>query len=160
MKKEDLIGGRAAGGIRWSAVLSGWAVAFLVGIISSTILRSLLSIFLEPPIARGELTLTAVIVSVASGFISYLIGGCVAARIAGSWGGKHGALAAVFGLLVGTILTIILALCGLVFTEGVAVPPVCFGLAGAAPAAGAILFAGNLFGGYVGGKLGEPYRGT
>jgi hypothetical protein len=51
---------------------------------------------------------------------------------------------------------LVLALLGIVFAEGVAVPPAGFGLAGAAPVAGLILFLADLFGGFVGGKLGEP----
>ena len=41
---------------------------------------------------------------------------------------------------------------------GWAVPPVGFGLAGGALFAVIILFIASLFGGYVGGKLGEPSR--
>ena len=41
-------------------------------------------------------------------------------------------------------------------TGAVALPPVGFGMAGAALIAGLVLFLVNLFGGYIGGKLGEP----
>lgn len=144
--------GGAAGGTRWIAVVSGWAVAVLAGGVTSFVLRFLFGLFLQPPIERGELTVTLVVLSIVSGFLSYLVGGCVAARMARYSGGKHGALTAVFGLIVGLVL----ALLGIVFAEGVAVPPAGFGLAGAAPVAGLILFLADLFGGFVGGKLGEP----
>ncbi len=64
-------------------------------------------------------------------------------------------------------MVITLTLFGLVFAKGVAAPPVgfgfadvvppaSFGFAGTALVAGLILFLVNLFGGFVGGKLGEP----
>ncbi len=143
---------------RWGAVAFGWVVAVLAGIVISPILRLLYDLFAEPPVERGELTATLVVISLVSGFLSYLIGGYVAARMARYSGGKHGALTAVFGLILGIILAIVLALFGVVFAEGVAVPPVSFGLAGAAIVAGLVLFMVNLFGGFVGGKLGEPSR--
>lgn len=108
-----------------------------------------------------------VVVSVVSGFLSYLIGGYVAARMACYSGGKHGALTAAFGLGIGIAMGIVLALLGLVFTNDITtlpadfglpdvVPPISFGLAGPALIAGTILFLINLFGGFVGGRLGEP----
>ena len=132
-------------------------------------LRFLYSFFAEPPTERGGLTATVVVISVVSGFLSYLVGGYMAAKMARYSGGTHGALTAVFGLIIGLILAMILALFRLVFTEdftvppasfGVAdiVPPASFGLAGTALVAGLILFLVNLFGGFVGGKLGEPSR--
>jgi hypothetical protein len=69
---------------------------------------------------------------------------------------ERGELTVVFGLILGIILAIVLALFGVVFAEGVTVPPVSFGFAGAAVVAGLILFLVNLSGGFVGGKLGEP----
>ena len=55
---------------------------------------------------------------------------------------------------MGIVLAIILAIFGVVFTGGVALPPVNFGLAVAALLAGLVLFLVNLLGGYLGGKLG------
>ena len=57
---------------------------------------------------------------------------------------------------MGIVLAAILSLFEIIFAEGVAVPPVSFGLSGAALAAGLLLFLVNLFGGFVGGSLGEP----
>lgn len=143
-------------GTRWDAVVFGWALALLTGIATSTILRLLYGLLAEPPVERGEFTAAVVVISLVSGFLSYLIGGYAAARMARRSGGRHGALTAVFGLIVGVVLAIILAFFGAVFAEGVAVPPAAFGPIGAALGAGLILFLINLFGGFVGGKLGEP----
>jgi hypothetical protein len=97
-----------------------------------------------------------VVVSIVSGFLAFLLGGFVAARLSGRAGGRHGALTAVFGAVVGLAVAVLLALFGAVFAEGVALPPASFGLTGAALLAGLVLFLVNLFGGFVGGKLGEP----
>ncbi len=142
--------------IRWGAVAFGWVLAVLTGIVVSTILRQMYGLIAEPQVERGVFTAAVVVVSLVSGFLSYLVGGYVAARTARYAGGRHGALTAVFGLIAGVILAIILAFFGIVFAEGVAVPPVAFGPIGAAWVAGSILFLVNLFGGFVGGKLGEP----
>lgn len=148
--------GDPAGSIRRDAVLAGWVTAVLVGFATSFALRELYGIFAGSPVERGGITAGLVVVSLASGFLCYLAGGFVAARLAGRDGGRNGAATAVLGLVVGVALAAGLALFGAVFTGGVAVPPAGFGLAGGAPAAGLVLFAANLFGGYVGGKLGEP----
>lgn len=144
------------GGIRWGAVAFGWVLAVLTGIAISTLLRQLYGLIAEPPVERGAFTAAVVVVSLVSGFLSYLVGGYAAARTARRAGGRHGVLTAVFGLIAGVILAIILAFFGTVFEAGVAVPPAAFGPIGSAWAAGLILFLVNLFGGLVGGKLGEP----
>ena len=151
----------ARGGIRWDAVVLGWAVAFFLGILTSIIFRQIYGMLAEPPVDAGELTATVVVLSGVSGFLSYLVGGYAAAKRAGHRGGRHGALTAVFGLIVGAVLAIVLVLFGAVLGEGVAevvVPPASVGPIGAVWAFGAILFLINLFGGLVGGKLGEPSR--
>lgn len=148
--------GSAGKGIRWRAVALGWVVAALAGVVLSPFLSVLYRFIAEPPVERGGLTGGVVVVSLVSGFLAHLLGGYVAARLARYSGGKHGALTAVFGLMLGVALALILAFFGLIFAEGVAVPPASFGLAGSALLAGLILFLFNLFGGYVGGKLGEP----
>ena len=164
-KPEGASGG--ARGVRWEAVASGWAIAVLAATVIDPILVLLYGYFVEPPTERVDLTATVVVISVVSGFLSYLVGGYIAAKMARHSGGKHGALTAVFGLGIGIAMGIVLALSGLVFTKDITtlptdfgladvVPPVSFGLAGPALIAGLILFLVNLFGGYVGGKLGEP----
>lgn len=143
---------------RWGAVALGWIVAMLAGVVISPVLRLLYGLFSAPPVERVELTPALVVISLASGFVAYLIGGYAAARLAGHAGGRHGALTAVYGLIVGIVLAVVFSFFGVLFAEGVAMPPVGFGLAGEALMAGLILFLINLFGGFVGGKLGEPAR--
>jgi membrane associated rhomboid family serine protease len=124
----------------------------------SPIVRILYGFVVEPPAERGEFTVAIVVISVVSGFLAHLVGGWVAGRLAGRSGGLNGAMTAVFGLALGLFLTAMLSSLGLVFSEGVAIPPVGFGITGWAVLAGLILFLVNLFGGFVGGKLGEPSR--
>jgi hypothetical protein len=143
--------------LRWKSVVVGWLGAAVTGLLVSPLLRSLYGVAVPPPIGRSDLTASLVTVSLVSGFIAYLVGGYIAARIARRSGGLHGAMTAVFGLVVGIVLTLVLAPFGVVFVEGVATPPVGFGLARqAAMIGGGLLFLVNVFGGYVGGKLGEP----
>jgi len=149
----------ARSGIRWDAVVFGWAVAVFVGILTNILFRQIYGLLVEPLVEVGELTATVVVISGASGFLSYLVGGFTAAKKARHSGGRHGALTAVFGLIVGVVLAIVLVLFGAVLGEGVAevvVASASIGPIGAVWAFGAILFLINLFGGLVGGKLGEP----
>jgi hypothetical protein len=150
-----------ASGTRWGAVALGWMVAALIGVVLSPILRLLYGLVSEPPVPRGDLTTALVVVSLAAGFVSYLVGGYVAAKAARSSGGKHGALTAVFGLISGIVVAVFLSLFGVVFAEGVALPPASFGVGGdyLTLAAGLVLFLVNLFGGLIGGRLGEPPPG-
>ena len=143
-------------GLRWGAAALGWMVASAAGVILSPAIRFLYGLAARPPAERGEFTATVVAISVLSGFIAYLLGGYVAGRIAGASGGLNGAMTAVIGLAVGLVLTAVLATFGVLFSEGVAVPPAGFGFARAALLAGLLLFVANILGGYVGGKLGEP----
>ena len=143
-------------GIRWGAVALGWIVASAAGVLLSPAFRFLYGTVAGPPAERGEFTATIVAISLVSGFVAYLLGGYVAGRIAGASGGGNGAMTAVIGLAVGLVLTAVLAVFGVLFSEGVTVPPAGFGFAGAALLAGLLLFLANLMGGYVGGKLGEP----
>ncbi len=145
-------------GIRWKSVALGWVVAAFAGAIISPLLRGLYGLVSEPPVERGEFTAAVVVISLVAGFLAYLIGGYVAAKSARYSGGLNGAMTAVFGVILGVILAAILGVFSVVFDEAVALPPVNFGLAGSALLAGLILFLVNLFGGYIGGKLGEPPR--
>ncbi len=148
----------AGDGTRWAAVALGWAVAVLAGVVISTLLRLLYGLLAGPEVERGSFTAAVVVVSLAAGFLSYLIGGYFAARSARRSGRKHGALAAFSGLIAGVVLALILTPFGAVFAEGVALPPACFGLTRDALLAGLVLFSANLFGGFVGGTMGEPLR--
>lgn len=136
---------------------SGWAIAALVGFSVRPLLGLAYGVLAGTPAESGELTAAVAVIAVVSGFLAYLAGGYAAATLAGYSGGKHGVLAAIFGLIVGAALAAVLALAGPgLIPSAVAMPPANFGLAGAALPAGSILFAVNLFGGFVGGKLGEP----
>ena len=143
-------------GIKWGAVALGWVVAVIAGIVFNFLLRIVVGLFVEFPLEPTELTVAVVVISLLSGFLAYLIGGYAAGRSARVSGGLNGAMTAIFGVIVGIILAIILAIFNVVFTGGVALPPVNFGLAGAAVLAGLVLFLVNLLGGYIGGKLGAP----
>lgn len=144
-------------GIRWNAVMLGWAAALLLGVILTPLLRLLYRA--AAPLTEGvEVTAGSVVVALTAGFASYVVGGYLAARMARHSGGVHGLLTAVFGLVLGVALALLLAGFGVIFTEGVALPPVGFGVGSAGLIAGLILFAINLMGGYVGGKLGDPVR--
>lgn len=145
---------RGPGGVKWGVVGLGWIVAVCAGIIISPILRFIYAVFAEPPVERGDLTTAIVVISLLSGFLAYVAGGYVAGKLARVAGGANGAMTAVFGLIVGIIIAIILGILGIIFVEGVAMPPANFGLAGGALLAGLVLFLVNLLGGYVGGKWG------
>ena len=136
----------------------GWLVAVLGGVVISLALNFLYELATDFPVERGEFTLSVVIISLVSGFQAYLVGGYVAGRLARRSGGLNGTMTALFGLISGVILAIILNVYGVIFPEGVAAPPACFGLTAEALLAGLVLFLFNLFGGYLGGQLGKPYR--
>ncbi len=148
----------AGRGIRWGSVTLGWLVAAVVGSLVNLLFVGLYGLIDEPSAAGQEMTAGIMVISLVSGFLAYLAGGFVAGRSAGYSGGLNGAMTAVFGLILGLVVGTILALVGVTFTEGVAMPPANFGLTGSVLLAGLILFLVNLFGGYVGGKLGEPSR--
>jgi hypothetical protein len=148
----------AGKGIRWGSVALGWLVAVVVGSLASLLLGGLYGLVDGPPPESGEITAGLVVISLVSGFLAYLAGGFVAGRSAGYSGGLNGAMTAVFGLILGVIVGAILTVLGVTFAEGVAMPPANFGLAGGVLLAGLVLFLVNLFGGFVGGKLGEPSR--
>ena len=150
--------GNAGKGIRWGSVALGWLVAVVVGSLTSLLLSGLYGLVDGAPAEGGEITLGFVVISLVSGFLAYLAGGFVAGRSAGYSGGLNGAMTAVFGLALGLVVGAILTVLGVTFSEGVAMPPANFGLAGDVLLAGLVLFLVNLFGGYVGGKLGEPSR--
>ncbi len=145
-------------GVNWGSIALGWLVAVLAGLVISLLFSGLYGLVAEPPAEGGEITAGAIVASLVSGFLAYLLGGFVAGRSAGYSGGLNGAMTAVFGVVLGVILAAILGVFSVVFDEAVALPPVNFGLAGSALLAGLILFLVNLFGGYIGGKLGEPLR--
>ena len=130
----------------------------MAGSVINLFLSGLYGSVSELPVGSGEINATVVVSSLVSGFLAYLVGGFVAGRSAGSSGGLNGAMTAVFGLILGLVVGAALAIFGATFAGGVAMPPANFGLAGDVVLIGLLLFLVNLFGGYVGGKLGEPSR--
>ncbi len=74
-----------------------------------------------------------------------MVGGYVAARLAVYPGGLNGAMMAVLGAT---------------YALGVALPPVIFGSGVSAAVAGLVPFLVDLFGGFVGGKLGKSSAHT
>ncbi len=132
----------------------GWVAAALAGVMVSPILTTLLGLRSAPPGERETFT-AAVLVFLISGMLVYVAGGYVAARLAGNPGGLNGAMSAVFGGILGSLL----AAFGARFAFGVALPPVLAGSSmGSWLVVGLVPFLVNLFGGYAGGKLGEPAR--
>ncbi len=144
--------------IRWEAVAVGWLVAVLGGVAISLALNLLYELATDFPVEREKFTLSVVAISLVSGFQAYLVGGYVAGRIARRSAVVNGAMTALVGLITGLTLAIVLDTYGVIFPEGVAAPPACFGLTTEALLAGLVLFLFNLFGGYLGGHLGEPYQ--
>lgn len=146
---------RAKEGIRWKAVLLGWLAAAVAGVGISLLIRFLYEQIAGPLSQSGSFLPTVAVISLASGFLAYLLGGFVAGRLVRKSCGLNGAVTAVVGLVLGVILALIITNFGDVFAEGVALPPANFGLSFKELLASLSLFLINLFGGYVGGKLGE-----
>lgn len=147
-------------GIQWGAVGLGWIVALLASIVIDIILRGLYLLAVDPPIDFELFTAGALILSLISGFLAYLLGGFVAGLRAGVSGGLNGAMTAVFGLIVGIILSIILVILSLIVSGGEGLPtaPVGLELAEGAFLAVLLLLLVNLAGGYLGGRLGASRR--
>ncbi len=130
----------------------GWVVAALVAVMVSPIFSALFGLRSEPPGEFGGFT-AAGFVFLVMGFIGYLVGGYVAAGLAGPPGGLNGAMTAVFGAIIGVITAVL----GAPFAFGVSLTPVLVGSSvDGGLAAGLLPFFVDLCGGYVGGKLGEP----
>ena len=127
--------------IRWDSVALGWLVALLAGLLLSPLLRGAYDTLTGTTVTSGKLTSGLVMVSIVSGFLTYLFGGYVAGKFARRAGGLHGAMTAILGAVIGAILA----------AFGVAI-----GLGKVTASTALALFLAYLFGGYVGGKLGEP----
>src|SRR5215216_3211406 len=98
-----------AGGLQWDAVALGWVVAVVAGIVLSITLRGLLGLSAggeEPTTGR---TLAALLASLISGFLSYLVGGYVAGRGGRACVRFNGAMTSVLGLVVGIVLPLLIA---------------------------------------------------
>lgn len=144
--------------IRWGRVVLGWLVAAAAGAVIRPLLGALYGSLAALPAGTGASNATTLVLALVSGFLAYLVGGFTAARSSGRSGALNGAMTAVLGLVVGLAASAALAPFDAVFAWGVAAPPANFGLGGEDLAGGLLLFLSNLFGGYVGGELGEPAR--
>lgn len=150
-------------GIKWGSVALGWLVAVIGTIVIGVILRSLYALSAGPSVEATEVGAAAILISLITGFLSYLLGGYVAGRSARVSGAVNGAMTAIFGLIVGLVLAIILFILALISagvtgSANMILPnaPVGFGLGGGAFLAGLILLAVHIAAGYLGGKLGAP----
>ena len=142
---------REIGSIRWGGVAIGWLVALLAGLLLSPSVRGLYDVLSGSPVPTEKFTAGLVIVSLLSGFLAYLLGGYVAGRFARRAGGANGAMTAVLGAAMGAALGSL----GVASSGGIWVATLSRGSAGLVLAVVVVLFLADLFGGYVGGKLGE-----
>jgi len=100
----------------------------------------------------GKYTSGFVIVSLVAGFLAYLFGGYVAGKFARRAGGLHGAITAILGAATGAILGAF----GVAVSGGILVTLIGLGFGEVTASTALALFFAYLFGGYIGGKLGEP----
>ena len=149
---------REGKGVRWGSVALGWLVAAVAGAVIRPLLGALYASLAALPGETGAPNATAVVLALVSGFLAYLLGGFTAARSSGRSGALNGSMTAVLGLALGLAVSAVLVPFDAGFAWGVAAPPANFGLSGEALLAGLLLFLSDLFGGYVGGELGEPTR--
>jgi hypothetical protein len=140
--------------IRWEGVALGWLVALPSGLLLGPLFRAAYDALTGSVVMPGKFTSGLVIVSLVSGFLAYLFGGYVAGRFARRAGGLHGAMTAVLGAVAGAAL----AAFGVAVSGGILVALVGLGFGEVTAATALALFLAYLFGGYVGGKLGEPSR--
>ena len=140
--------------IRWDSIALGWLVALPAGLLIGPLLGAVYDALTRASVTPGKLTSGLVIVSVVTGFLAYLVGGYVAGRFARKAGGLHGAMTAVLGAAAGAALGAF----GVSLSGGILVALIGGGFGEFTTAAAFALFVAYLFGGYVGGKLGEPSR--
>jgi hypothetical protein len=138
--------------IRWDGVALGWLVAIPAGLLLSPLLREAYDALTGASLLPGKLTSGLVIVSLVSGFLAYLFGGYVAGKFARRAGGLHGAMTAILGVAASAILGTF----GVAVSGGILVTLIGLGFGEVTASTALALFVAYLFGGYIGGKLGEP----
>ena len=138
--------------IRWEGVALGWLVAIPAGLLLSPLLREAYDALTGVSILPGKLTSGLVIASLVSGFFAYLFGGYVAGKFARRAGGLHGAMTAILGAAASAIL----GMFGIAVSGGILVTLIGLGFGEVTAWTALALFLAYLFGGYIGGKLGEP----
>ena len=139
------------GNIRWEGVALGWLVAFPAGLLLGPLLRAAYDAMTGSVVTPEKFTSGLVIVSLVSGFLAYLFGGYVAGKIARRAGGMHGAITAVLGAVASAVLGAF----GIVVSGGILVALIGLGFDLVTASTTLSLFLAYLFGGYIGGKLGE-----
>jgi hypothetical protein len=144
-----VIAGRS---IRWGSVALGWLAAIPAGLLLSPTVRGAYDALTGTSVLPGKVTAGLVSISLVSGFLSYLFGGYVAGKVARQAGGLHGAMTAILGAATGAILGAF----GVAVSGGLLVALIGLGFGEVTALTAVILFLAYLFGGYVGGKLGEP----
>jgi hypothetical protein len=142
----------AGGMIRWEGVALGWLGGIPAGLLLSPILREVYDALTGASVMPGKLTSGLVIVSLVSGFLAYLFGGYVAGKFARRAGGLHGAMTAILGAATGAVL----AAFGVAVSGGILVTLIGVGFGEVTASTALALFLAYVFGGYIGGKLGEP----
>lgn len=141
-----------SGSIRWDSVALGWLVALPTGLLSGPLLRVAYDSLTGAAVTPGKFTSGLIIVSVVSGFLAYLSGGYVAGKFARRAGGLHGAMTAIVGAVTGGVLSAF----GVAVSGGILIALIGLGFGGVTASTAFVVFLAYLFGGYVGGKLGEP----
>lgn len=155
-----------SGRLNWRAVILGWAVAIVTGVIVNIVFEGAhVLLFGGEALSTENFTTAVVVISLVSGFLAHFAGGYVAGRRANRNGGLHGVMVAVLGFLfvvlaVAVVSAIAVATAGIFLIEGgVPFPAVTLGFAGGALLASLALLLLNVLGGFFGGKLGEWERG-
>jgi hypothetical protein len=159
---------RATERVRWGAVVVGWAVAILTGIVFNLVFQAAhYGLFGGDSLTLSDTT-ALVTISMISGFLAHAAGGYAAGYRARGSGGLNGAMVAVLGTAAVVaafviVAAIALATAGALFGEGGPAAPVSMtgDLVARLAVTALVLFLVNLTGGYLGGKLGEivPRRG-
>ena len=142
----------AGGNIRWEGVALGWLVALPAGLLLGPLLRAAYDAMTGSVLTPEKFTSGLVIVSLVSGFLAYLFGGYVAGRFARKAGGLHGVITATLSAVAGAVLGAF----GIVVSGGILVALIGPGFDGVTASTALALFLAYLFGGYIGGKMGEP----
>lgn len=153
---------KIAGRVSWRAVIAGWAVAILTGIVFNLAFRAAhYGLFGGESLTLSDTT-ALVTISMISGFLAHSAGGYAAGSRARASGGLNGAMVAVLGTVAVVaafviVAAIFLATAGALFAEGSPEPLVGLSaeLVGRLAVTALILFFVNLTGVYLGGKLGE-----
>ena len=152
--------------LNWRAVIWGWAVAIVTGVVLNFLLEAThVFLFGGEVLNPDNLTTALVTLSLLSGFLAHFAGGYVAGRKARRDGGLQGAMVAILGFLfvvgaAAVISAIVIATAGLFLVEGgIPLPAMTLGFAGSALLASLALLLLNVLGGFFGGVLGEWEKG-